>query len=123
VRLGKRKKAERILIFINCRSRKNGVFGQTLNNEKITIYPCRYYVYQSDIGEKVNVSIGGIFGSGYTRKGEEGKVSIYLSLGGFNVRPGVGISGGVGLRFSAGEIYPLDMNFGQFLTEILEEQE
>jgi len=90
-----------------------------LNKEKIKIYPLSYYEYQSDIGEKVNISIGGLLGSGYTRKGEEGKVSVYLSLGGGTVRPVVTPMGGAGISFSNGSIYSLDMNFGQFLAEIL----
>ena len=93
-----------------------------LNKEKVTIYPLSYYEYQSNIGEKVNISIGGLFGSGYTRTGEEGKVSVYLSLGGGTVRPGVTPMGGVGVNFSTGSIYLLDMNLGQFLAEILDLQ-
>ena len=92
-----------------------------INKEKIKIYPLSYYEYQSDIGEKVDISIGGFFGSGYTRIGAAGKESIYLSLGGGTIRPSVTPMGGVGVSFSAGSIYPLDMNFGQFLAEILEE--
>jgi len=91
-----------------------------INKEKIKIYPLSYYKYQSDIGEKVNISIGGMLGSGYTRTGEVGKVSVYLSLGGGNVQPGVTPMGGVGIRFSNGSIFTLDMNFGQFLAKILE---
>jgi len=91
-----------------------------INKEKIKIYPLSYYKYQSDIGEKVNISIGGILGSGYTRIGEAGKVSVYLSLGGETVQPGITPMGGIGIRFSNGSIYPLDLNFGQFLAEILE---
>jgi hypothetical protein len=89
----------------------------SVNKEKITVYPLSYYHYQSAVGEKVNISVGGVFGSGYTRIGEENKPSVYLSLGGLKVRPGVN-SGGAGLSFSTGSIYPIDMNFGQFLVAI-----
>jgi len=92
----------------------------SVNKEKVKVYPLSYYEYQSDINEKVNISIGGIFGSGYTRKGEAGKVSAYLSLGGGTIRPAITPMGGVGVNFSTGSIYPLDMNFGQFLAEILQ---
>ena len=92
-----------------------------INNEKIKIYPLSYYKYQSAIGEKVNISIGGFTGSSYTRKGEAGKISVYLSLGGGTVRPAVTPMGGVGINFNTGNIYPLNMNFGQFLAEILKE--
>ena len=94
-----------------------------VNGEKVKIYPLNYYEYQSDIGESVSISIGGIFGSGYTRTGEAGKVSAYLSLGGGTVRPGYTPMGGVGISFSSGSIYPLDINFGQFLAEILDDKE
>jgi hypothetical protein len=90
-----------------------------INKEKIKIYPLSYYEYQSDIGEMIEISIGGFLGSGYTRTGGAGKVSVYLSLGGGTVRPVVTPMGGVGVSFSNGSIYPLDMNFGQFLAEIL----
>jgi len=89
-----------------------------VNKKKVTVYPLSYYEHQSEIGEKVNVTIGGAFGSGYTRKAEAGKVSVYLSLGGGTVNPAVN-AGGVGINFSTGSIYPLDMNLGQFLTNIL----
>jgi hypothetical protein len=92
----------------------------SMNKEKITVYPLSYYLYQSDVGEKVNISVGGAFGSGYTRKGEANKPSIYLSLGGLKVRPGL-TPGGMGLNFSTGSIYPMAMNFGLFLAEILQE--
>ena len=94
-----------------------------INREKIKIYPLSYYEYQSDIGEKVNISIGGLFGSAYTRIGEAGKVSVYLSLGGGTLKPAVTPMGGVGISFSTGSIFPLDMNFVQFLTEILKNDE
>jgi hypothetical protein len=94
-----------------------------VNKEKIKIYPLSYYEYQSDIGEKVNLSIGGFFGSGYTRMGEAGKVSVYLSLNGGTIRPVVRPMGGVGVNFSNGSFSLLDMNFGQFLVEVLEKSE
>ena len=94
-----------------------------INNKKIKIYPLSYYEYQSDIGEKVNISIGGFFGTGYTRTGEAGKVSAYLSLGGGSFGAVNVPAGGVGISFSSGSIYPLDMNFGQFLAEILEKKQ
>jgi hypothetical protein len=92
-----------------------------INKEKIKVYPLSYYEYQSDIGEKVNVSIGGLFGSSYTRTGEARKKSIYLSFSGETIKPEINPMpmGGVGVRFSAKSIYLLDMNFGQFLVEIL----
>jgi hypothetical protein len=90
-----------------------------INKEKIKIFPLSYYEYQSDIGEKVSVSNGGLLGTSYTRTGEDGKVSVYLSLSGGTLKPVITPMGGVGIGFSNGGIYPLDMNFGQFLAEIL----
>jgi len=92
-----------------------------INKEKIEIYPLSYYEYQNNIDEKVKVNIGGFSGSTYIRTGKAGKVSAYLSLGGGTVKPaiGVGVGVSVGVRFTTGSIYPLDINFGQFLTEIL----
>ena len=94
--------------------------GVKINKEKIKIYPLSYYEYKSRIAEKVNISVGGLIGSSYTRIGEAGKVSAYLSVGGGTLKPAISPMGGVGVAFSNGSIYPLDMNFGQFLAEILE---
>jgi len=69
--------------------------------------------------KKVDISVGGFFGSSYTRTGEAGKVSAYLSVGGVSIRPSVTPMGGVGVSFTTGSIYPIDMNFGQFMVEIL----
>jgi hypothetical protein len=97
-----------------------------INKEKIKIYPLRYYEYQSDIGEKVKINVGGFSGSSYIRKGEAGKVSAYLLPGGGTLMPtatttmGGGFS--MGISFTTGSICQLDMNFGQFLAEILEKQ-
>ncbi|MDR0864051.1 MAG: hypothetical protein LBO74_03850 [Candidatus Symbiothrix sp.] len=88
------------------------------NTEKITIYPLEYYSYQIPIDKEASVSIGGIFGTKYVLKGKEGRLPVYLSLGGFRAAPSVQM-GGVGVSFSTGSIYPLDMNLGQFLVEIL----
>ena len=96
-----------------------------INKEKIKIYPLSYYEYQSAIGEKVNISIGGFLGSSYTRTGEDGKVSVYLSLGGGTIKPAISPYGsaGAGIIISSGSIYTLDTNFGQFLVEILKSDE
>jgi len=99
------------------------IFGKWL-----TIEPLNYYEYQSDIGKKVKINIGGFSGSSYIRTGEAGKVSAYLSLGSGTIRPAAALGGGVGVGFTAGvsfttgSIYPLEINFGQFLTEILKKQ-
>jgi len=94
-----------------------------INKGKIKIYPLSYYEYQSDIGEKVTISVGGFLGSGYIRTGEAGKESIYLSIGGGSLRPGISPTGAAGVSFSTGSISPFDMNFGQFLVEILRKPE
>ena len=108
------------LIASNLRTKNPKNRGIKINKEKIKIYPLSYYEYQSGNTEKVNISIGGFMGSSYTRMGEAGKASAYLSLGGGTLKPAVSPMGGVGITFSSGSIYPLEMNFGQFLVEILE---
>jgi hypothetical protein len=91
-----------------------------VNKEKIDVYPLSYYKYQSNIGENVNIHIGGFSGTGYSQRGEAGKTSVYLLLGSGTIKPIVTPMGGAGVSFSNGNIYPLDMNFGQFMAEILE---
>ena len=105
-----------------------------INEKKVEVYPMHYYEYQSAIGENVKVNIGGFSGSTYVRTGEGGRVSAYLLLGGGTAKPAVAYGSGVvvgsppgtgvsaGVRFTTGSIYPLDINFGLFLAEILELQ-
>jgi hypothetical protein len=83
-------------------------------------------MFQNEIGEKVNVSIGGIAGSKYSATGEYGKQSVYISLESGYVSPtiipttpGTGINGGIGLQINTGSLNPMDMNYGQFLIAII----
>jgi hypothetical protein len=112
----------RIYVFGDMVRSKATAKGQTIkfNSEKIILYPLKYYTYQNAVGEESSVSIGGIFGSKYVLEGKEDNLPVYLSFGGLKVAPALH-SGGVGLNFSSGSIYPFFMNFGQFLVEILEE--
>ena len=95
-----------------------------LNKEKLTIYPFEYITYQNNIGEKVNISVGGIMGASTTIKGEENKLPLFFSIGGASINPFVHTSGGGGggIAFSNGSISALDMNLGLFLMEILKDE-
>jgi hypothetical protein len=98
-----------------------------INKESVGIAPLTYAMFQNEIGEKVNVSIGGFFGAKYSAKGKEGKESVYISLGGGSVSPVAvptmsrpGMPGaGIGVQVSTGSLIRLDMNYGQFLEAIL----
>jgi hypothetical protein len=112
----------RIYVFGDMVRSKAAAKGQTikLNSEKIILHPLEYYAHQNAVGEEIEVSIGGIFGSKFVLNGKEDQLPVYLSFGGMKVAPALHF-GGVGLNFSSGSIYPFSMNFGQFLVEILEE--
>jgi hypothetical protein len=90
------------------------------NKEKHTVMPYQFVTYQNPIGEKVMVSTGGATNTRNSFKGEEGKLPVFLSLGGISVssggRDGVG---GVGMSISSGNITHLDMNIGLFLMQVL----
>lgn len=90
-----------------------------VNKVKIKVYPLSYYEYQSKIGEKETITFGGVLGSGVFRSGEAGNLSLYVSLGDGKFERAL-TPWGQGLSYSSGSIYPLDINFGQFLAEILE---
>ncbi|MCD7974042.1 MAG: hypothetical protein LUG18_15505 [Candidatus Azobacteroides sp.] len=96
--------------------------GVKVNKEKVEIEPLKYYAYQQPLNEKATVSVGGMFGTKYIRKGEEGQPSVFLTLGGFSAAPAVGGGGSIGVNFSTGSIFPFSDNFGMFLIEILEEE-
>jgi hypothetical protein len=91
------------------------------NNEKITLYPLKYYSCQNQIGGEVSISVGGFLGSKYVSVGKEGKQSIYLTFSGMGVSP-FSQGGMVGFSMNTGSLQPLEMNFGQFLVEVLSEE-
>jgi hypothetical protein len=114
--------ANQIYIIGDLTSPKSKGKNIKLNKEKITIHPLEYYMYQNTLENIVEISIGGFFGATHTLMGKEGQLSEYIALSGLQVAPSVYARGGVGISLSTGGLYPLDMNFGQFLVEILKEQ-
>jgi hypothetical protein len=113
--------ANRVYIIGDLTSPKSKGKNVKLNKEKITIHPLEYYMYQNTIEDIVEINIGGLFGATHTLKGKEGQLSEYIALSGLQVAPSVYARGGVGVSFSTGGLYPLDMNLGQFLVEVLKE--
>jgi len=98
-----------------------------LGKEKVSLLPYTYIKHQNEVGEKIKLSIGGIFGSSVTEVGGEHKLGRCYSLGGTRVMPsggvavGTGGSGmGVGIAISTGSIYPMDLNFGLFVMTVLD---
>ncbi len=101
-----------------------------LNKEAFTLYPFQYITCQNDIGEKANIQVGGVIGgTSVSIKGEENKLPQFFSLGGVSISPAIGIamgSGGTGMgggiSFRTGSVFPVDMNLGLFLMEILKNE-
>jgi hypothetical protein len=110
----------RIYIFGDLTNSKAKEKNVKLNGEKVKIYPLKYYTYQNSVGKEAVVSIGGFTGSKYVLQGKEEQLPVYMTVSGFEMAP-VANMNGMGLSFSTGGIHPLDMNFGQFLVEVLEE--
>ncbi len=90
-----------------------------LNQQKIELLPMEYISYQNKVGQEATVSIGGFLGTKFWIKGEVNKLPKYLSLGGFNVGPGY--SNQLSISFNTGKIYPVQLNFGEFLVNVLKE--
>ena len=90
------------------------------NNRKLSLAPMQYLSYQNSIGEEAIVSIGGILGAKVWIVGKEGRLPKHLSVNGFGIDPGSFNT--VSVSFNTGRIYPVDLNFGQFLVKVLKEQ-
>jgi hypothetical protein len=80
----------------------------------------QYLSYQNSVGEEAIVSIGGILGAKVWIVGKEGRLPKHLSVNGFGIGPGSFNT--VSVSFNTGRIYPVDLNFGQFLVKVLKEQ-
>jgi hypothetical protein len=109
----------RIYIFGDLTNPKAKEKNIKINGEKVKIYPLKYYVHCNSVEKETVVSIGGFMGSKYILKGKEGLLPVYMTLSGFEIAPMVRMNG-LGISFSTGGIYPLDMNLGQFLVVILQ---
>ena len=93
----------------------------SLNKQKVELSPFEYISYQNEVGKYTTVGIGGLLGAKVDIYGKEERLPVYLSLNGFSVGPGN--YNEISLSFNTGRIYPVDMNFGQFLINILTEKQ
>lgn len=89
------------------------------NKVKVILQPMEYLSYQNKVGEDAIISIGGFSGAKVWIRGSEGRLPKHLSVTGFGVGPGS--SQPLSLSFNTGRVYPVDLNFGQFLVSVLKE--
>jgi hypothetical protein len=96
--------------------------GKTIkfNERKLLLNPMEYVSYQNTIGGEAIISIGGFLGAKVWIVGKEGRLPKHLSVNGFGVGPGSFNT--VSVSFNTGRVYPVDLNFGQFLVTVLKEQ-
>ena len=97
-----------------------------INRQKIELHPLEYVEIQNEVGKYLTVSIGGFFGAKTDIKGIEERLPVYLSFKGFGVGPGNFNPTNFNqpsISFNTGRIFPVDMNFGQFLINIFEKRE
>ncbi len=87
------------------------------NNEKLILKPMEYISYQNKVGEDAILSIGGFLGAKVWIRGKDDRLPVHLSLNGFGVGPGS--YNEISISFNTGRIYPVELNFGQFLINIL----
>ena len=92
-----------------------------LKGQKIELNPLEYVASQNEVGKYVTVSIGGFLGAKVDIFGREERLAECLSLAGFGIGPGS--FNQVSVSFNTGRIYPVKMNFGQFLINILTKKE
>ena len=90
------------------------------NNEKLELAPMEFIAYQNEIDKDAILSIGGFLGAKVWIKGQENRLPKHLSLSGFGVGPGR--YNEISISFNTGRIYPVDLNFGQFLIDALTEK-
>ncbi len=90
------------------------------NNEKLELAPMEFIAYQNEIDKDAILSIGGFLGAKVWIKGQENRLPKHLSLSGFGVGPGRYDE--ISISFNTGRIYPVDLNFGQFLIDALTER-
>lgn len=87
-----------------------------LNKEEKIIKSGEYDIIPVDEGEKVSINKGGAMGMTYNYKVKGQIPSLFINFSGF------GISGpapyGLGLSFSAGKIYEMNIDYGLLLLEI-----
>ena len=91
-----------------------------INGENVELAPFEYIESQNEVGKYFIVSIGGFLGAKVDIIGREERLPEYVALGGAGVGSG---NSGQSVSFHSGEIYPLKMNFGQFLIHILKKKE
>ena len=111
----------KVYIFGDLDAKKGNVKNIRLNKQKEELSPFEYISYQSEVGEYTTVSIGGFLGAKVDIYGKEERLPVYLSLNGFRIGPGNYYE--IGLSFNTGRIYPVEMNFGQFLINVLTEKQ
>ena len=92
-----------------------------LNGKKVELAPLEYIETQNEVGKYATVSIGGFLGAKVDIYGREERLPVYLSLNGFGIGPGN--FNQISISFNTGRIYPVEMNFGQFLLNILSKKE
>jgi len=92
-----------------------------LNGQRVELAPLEYTKAQNEVGKYVTVSIGGFLGAKVDIYGREERLPMYLSLNGFGIGPGN--FNQISISFNTGRIYPVGMNFGQFLINTLPKKE
>lgn len=90
------------------------------NNEKLELAPMEFIAYQNEVGKEAILSFGGFLGAKVWIKGQDNRLPKHLSLSGFGVGPGRYDE--ISISFNTGRIYPVELNFGQFLINILSEK-
>jgi len=111
----------KVYVFGDLDVRKGNVKRIRLNKQKVELLPFEYISYQNEVGQYATVGIGGFLGAKVDLYGKEERLPVYLSLNGFGIGPGN--YNEVSLSFNTGRIYPVEINFGQFLINILTEKQ
>jgi hypothetical protein len=84
-----------------------------LNDNKVFLKPMKYLVYQNEMGEEVEVGVGGFLGSKICVKGREKRLPQHSSLSGFSLGPGT-FNNSVGLSLLLEEFTPLSLILDSF---------
>jgi hypothetical protein len=116
-----------VYIFGDLDAKKGKTRKIKLNGASVELAPFEYIEHQNEVGQRTTISIGGFTGTKAEIRGREGRLPTHYSLSGFRVGPSFSPSfypnQGVGISFSTGGIHNVQINFGQFLINILTKKE
>lgn len=109
-----------IYIFGSDLARKS-IMHFRFNEIKTSVQSGTYFKYVGNIGERVTINKGGLFGATLYLNFKNVRSSVYISFKGFSVFDPPYTNGGLSIGWNTGRIIHIDEYLGRFLTFLLKE--